>query len=83
MKDPSSAQFKAEAYKADAAGDVWVICGQVNAKNAYGGYVGFRPYYFEIKDSTAEIRDPDDARNFDIWWKLYCDTALPAEAAAR
>lgn len=42
LRDPDSAQFREVAlvvYKGQA-----VVCGQVNGKNAYGGYVGFKPF---------------------------------------
>ena len=42
MKDPSSAQF--EDVQAVAYQDGKVVCGSVNAKNSYGGYVGFTPF---------------------------------------
>lgn len=38
LKDPASAQFK-DIRIADVTGSV---CGQVNAKNSYGGYTGFK-----------------------------------------
>ena len=39
LTDPSSAQFRNERSKKDG----WV-CGEVNSKNAMGGYVGFKRY---------------------------------------
>lgn len=42
MKDPDAAQFRNEVvYR---RGDTLVVCGEVNAKNGYGGYVGFRRF---------------------------------------
>ena len=47
LKDPGSAQYRdIEVYDG-------VVCGQVNAKNSYGGYVGFQP--FLTVRSTAAI----------------------------
>lgn len=42
LKDPGSAQFTNLTLKESSAGKV--LCGQVNAKNSYGGYVGARPF---------------------------------------
>jgi hypothetical protein len=42
LKDPSSAQF--EQIRLVDYQDGKVVCGEVNAKNSYGGYVGFRPF---------------------------------------
>lgn len=39
LTDPSSAHFRNERSKKDG----WV-CGEVNSKNAMGGYVGFKRY---------------------------------------
>ena len=43
LKDPDSARFKDEfvSLSDDAENPVWSLCGTVNSKNAYGGYVGF------------------------------------------
>jgi hypothetical protein len=46
LKDPDSANFRNVELHAGAkpeAGSVYV-CGEVNSKNSYGGYVGFRPF---------------------------------------
>ena len=40
MKDPASAQWRNEVLSADNK----TLCGEVNAKNSMGGYVGFKPY---------------------------------------
>ena len=37
--DPSSAQFRHLSTRDG------VLCGEVNAKNRYGAYVGFRPFF--------------------------------------
>jgi hypothetical protein len=43
LTDPESAQFK----DMKARTDIKVVCGYVNAKNKFGGYVGFRRFYFK------------------------------------
>lgn len=64
LKDPSSAQFRNSStcfkgywknvpvlgMKAEFG---WMQAGEVNGKNAYGGYVGFRPYQVLIKNGRA------------------------------
>jgi len=60
LKDPSSAQFSHSQCFKGYWGSVpimgigvafgWVQKGQVNAKNSFGGYVGFRPYQVLIKN---------------------------------
>lgn len=46
LKDPDSARFKDEfvSLSDDAENPVLSLCGTVNSKNAYGGYVGFSRY---------------------------------------
>ncbi len=31
----------------------WVVCGTVNAKNRFGGYVGVKPFYTMIRNDTV------------------------------
>lgn len=49
LTDPSSAQFRNEWSKKDG----WV-CGEVNSKNAMGGYVGFKRYTVIWKDGGGQ-----------------------------
>lgn len=63
LKDPGSAQFRHFPCGKGYWGSVpilgmgiefgWIQKGAVNGKNAYGGYVGFRPYQVLIRDGTA------------------------------
>ena len=63
LKDPSSAQFRNSQCFKGHWGSVpvlgmgvefgWVQKGEVNGKNSYGGYVGFRPYQVLIKDGAV------------------------------
>ena len=46
MRDPSSAQFR--AVRVVDAGGKDALCGSINAKNGFGGYVGFKPFFAEI-----------------------------------
>jgi len=73
LRDPSSAQFNhgAACYQGWVSsspilglpvGFGWLQRGQVNGRNAYGGYVGFTPYLVLIKNGRAErycITDSD------------------------
>lgn len=51
LKDPSSAQFR-NAFITTPADDTSQIsyCGEVNAKNAYGGYTGFKPFFVDFEN---------------------------------
>ena len=45
LKDADSAKFKAVKYAPAEAPGLWKMCGDVNAKNTYGGYAGFTRFY--------------------------------------
>ena len=64
LKDPSAAQFRhgpacERGYWSSAplfgmpVAYGWLQRGLVNGKNAYGGYVGFRPYRALIRDGVV------------------------------
>ncbi len=48
LKDPGSAQFQ-DVNGGEVKGDI-TVCGKVNAKNAMGGYVGFRQFCWTQKN---------------------------------
>lgn len=55
MRDPESTRFK-PYYKAyDISNGDKVVCGTVNAKNAMGGYVGYKPFYVRIRKNYAVV----------------------------
>lgn len=59
LRDPSSAQFRdLQISKIDDRG---VLCGEINAKNAYGAYAGFTGFYaVEKSDGTINASVADD-----------------------
>jgi hypothetical protein len=68
MKDPSSIQFQNIArYKVGSAD---IVCGMYNAKNSYGGYVGFKE--FIVMDNTIFIREEKNPAVFDDAAKFFC-----------
>jgi hypothetical protein len=54
LKDPESAQFRDLKQYGD------LICGEVNAKNSYGGYVGFEPFYTQGDTVELAVETGDD-----------------------
>lgn len=58
MKDPGSSYYRstsyAELYKDGKLAGV-SLCGEVNAKNSYGGYTGFQPFFVNWIGSTGKI----------------------------
>ncbi|WP_386339423.1 hypothetical protein O4D10_19510 [Xanthomonas citri pv. citri] len=56
LKDPDSAQFK--DVRANYTEEFGVVaCGRVNAKNEFGGYIGFRRFVSSGKSVILEGRD--------------------------
>lgn len=59
--DPYSAFFTfSDPLKVKMAGGSspfgWAVCGTLNAKNRYGGYVGAEPYIVKIRDGAVVYR---------------------------
>lgn len=48
LKDPSSAQFRNLRLRSGNT----VLCGEVNSKNKFGGYVGFRPFVTQSRGTV-------------------------------
>lgn len=51
MKDPDSAKFR--NVRTEGIPDGIVVCGEYNAKNSYGGYVGFNRFVAGISGATT------------------------------
>lgn len=54
LKDPGSAQFRNVKVTDKGA------CGEVNGKNLFGAYVGFREFVYRKENGRVEIFDPED-----------------------
>lgn len=57
LKDPSSVQLRNVKVRVDPDRTLARICGEFNAKNGYGAYVGFQKFYGDImegNDRTAK-----------------------------
>ncbi len=69
--DPDSARFrdpyaaKTTLTKADVTKNVTVVCGEVNAKNRMGGYVGFEPYAVIIENGKVAKKQIGAGVEFD------------------
>lgn len=68
LKDPKSAEFRnGVAYGIDA-GSSPVICGEVNAKNAFGAYTGFQHYIV----NAVGVKFDDGSADFESAWNRQC-----------
>ena len=62
LKDPDSAQFR-DVFTSPVLnkdGAPLAICGEVNAKNSYGGYTGFQKFYYLPGGQATIVSDSDD-----------------------
>lgn len=50
LRDPDSAKFSSISSAQQSDGDV-IVCGAVNAKNGFGGYVGATPFVGKLHPS--------------------------------
>jgi Domain of unknown function (DUF4124) len=80
LKDPSSAIFRhVRAVRVEYAGEKKTCyCGQINAKNSYGGYGGYEPFFVDNeKVEIGEEHINTDKEIGDKWYKFgyvikYC-----------
>ncbi|WP_368655386.1 hypothetical protein ABRY94_11690 [Castellaniella ginsengisoli] len=58
LADPGSAQFRNETFISPWGLANGTLCGEVNAKNELGGYVGYKPFYVYDDSNTGnrEVR---------------------------
>lgn len=63
LKDPGSAVFESRYVKSSS--NDGFVCGTVNAKNSYGGYVGKRNYYVYIKVDDGKLLSHGPAKIID------------------
>jgi hypothetical protein len=70
MKDPASAMFRNVRIVNYLEGKL--ICGEINSKNSYGGYVGFTKFVASPTDSTllstsSRYESSNDAANAGLY----------------
>jgi hypothetical protein len=74
FKDPDSVKFKGVQLFKMAAGGTYRICGQANAKNSYGGYGGFRTFFYD-EAADLSLQETDDEQEYrpGAFWNLNCN----------
>ncbi|KAB8306096.1 hypothetical protein EH228_17540 [Erwinia endophytica] len=59
LKDPDSVKFRGVRFIEDIGTKPsyksGYVCGELNAKNSYGAYVGFQPFYIHVFTKTRWI----------------------------
>ena len=64
LRDPESARFRG-IYGNELAQDKVAVCGEVNAKNAFGGYTGYSPFMVVTGTERAYMWSSRSGSNFD------------------
>ena len=71
LKDPSSVELR-NLHRLNEK----EICGDLNAKNSFGAYTGFKAFHidanFSGQEPTVWIRDDDHPSVFDTIWAPRC-----------
>lgn len=74
FKDPNSVQYRNLFVSMSTLGmpgnELPFLCGEVNAKNSYGAYIGFRLFYADDKLLTGVKND--DIPSFDMKRGNFC-----------
>lgn len=73
LKDPESARFRSVKVKWEN------VCGEVNAKNSYGGYVGYRRFY---AIDSVDVHMEGDRFSEDQWDRFCGPNARKPEPPA-
>lgn len=69
FKDPEGSRFRNLAVYRDNEGKL-ALCGEVNMKNGYGAFVGYRPFYASATNVT--FREDGEDSLFDTLRQGYC-----------
>lgn len=63
LRDPMSAQFQdVVGYALPDGGRI--VCGQLNARNGFGGYNGFAPFYVRLRGAEVVRLFHDDGTGY-------------------
>jgi hypothetical protein len=69
LKDPKSADFRS-VYFNRGGDNIPMTCGQVNARNSFGGYMGFQRF---ISAGTPDLTFLEsEVSDFDQAWARFC-----------
>ncbi len=70
LRDPGSAQFTAVRFVGARAGLPPMVCGHVNAKNGFGGYMGAQRFVSAGSAETSLLEH--QVSDFDVLWNRAC-----------
>jgi hypothetical protein len=73
LKDPASAQWRGLYI---SGSKMPALCGEINGKNSYGAYIGFRRFYATTEILLTEIENPRDNFVFNGMWPKICNEEI-------
>ncbi len=79
LKDPKSAQYR-NLRVAYYKGKTPIVCGDVNAKSSFGGYMGYQRW---IGADVAGTFLESDVADFGNLWNTFCADGLKRASAAQ
>jgi hypothetical protein len=71
LKDPGSAEF-GRIFTHRGIDDRTVVCGWVNAKNAFGGYHGEQRFISNGTGEATFVEEDVRAADFQVSWARFC-----------
>lgn len=78
MQDPDAAQFR-NLFVSD--GPLHMLCGEIDARNAFGAYEGFRRFYASGDPEFHAIESRKTTRVFGATWASVCERKMADIAA--
>lgn len=73
LKDPAAAQFR--GLFIGGFNGVQALCGEVNGKNAYGAYVGYRRFFSTVDRNTHAIEEKGSF-SFASTYDTFCSSKV-------
>lgn len=70
LRDSDAAKFRGVHINRGRDG-ISMICGEVNAKNAFGGYIGYQKFVSNGKTETTYLQE--EVQDFYLVWKRFCE----------
>lgn len=70
LKDPDSADFRNVHFYSGSGRPI--VCGEVNAKNSFGGYSGFEPFVASGTDLAFLASEMSSPQEMTAVWQKFC-----------
>ena len=71
LRDPDSAKFSG-LYVSTTSNGKQIVCGQVNAKNGFGGYAGTARFWYLDSTLSSIEGTPGTERTFPLVFNQHC-----------